>query len=64
MRFAPTFTETIRFNAWKRIKCTLCFQAAYSASGPNLHLFWMFILLSSFFLILSTFLERYSVVFR
>ena len=40
------------------------FQAAYSASGPMLHLIWMSILLSSFFLILSTFLERYSVVFR
>ena len=40
------------------------FQAAYSASGPILHVWWMSILLASFFLILSTFLERYSVVFR
>ena len=39
-------------------------QAAYSWSGPILHMLWMSILLASFFLILSTFLERYSVVFR
>ena len=39
-------------------------QAAYSWSGPILHMLWMAILLASFFLILSTFLERYSVVFR
>ena len=51
-------------NGFKTRSTILFFQAAYSASGPILHLFWMSILLASFFLILSTFLERYSVVFR
>ena len=40
------------------------FQAAYRGCGPLLHFSFLSLLMTSFFMIFTTFLERFSVVYR
>ena len=48
----------------KKIKRYHHIQAAYRGCGPLLHFSFLSLLMTSFFMIFTTFLERFSVVFR